>query len=198
MLYAGLAKLMCEMPFESIRVKDLVDASQVGRTTFYRHFDSIEDVLRLRCDQIFDGLIAYLIAYTRRYGNESRAALLKPLLRYFYLHSEIIELLMLAKRLDIVQSSFQRALTPFYIQTAAHFDLDADILAYGQTMRIAVATSILLHWIESGKKQAPDELADELSAMIEDPVTLEQLLDLRASQPLVAEASLTASTAWLR
>ncbi len=193
MLYEGLAKLMRKMPFDSIKVKDLVEAAQVGRTTFYRHFDEIEDVLRLRCDQVFDGLIKYLIEYTETYGNESRAALLKPLLRYFYIHSDIIELLMLAKRLDIVQSSFRRVLEPFGIEIAARFDLDKDYVDYGQTIRIAVATNILVHWIETGKKQAPDELADKLGAVTEDPVTLEQLLEVRVAGPLVAEAGVMAA-----
>lgn len=198
MLYDGLAKLMRERRFDSIKVKDLVEAAQVGRTTFYRNFDEIEDVLRLRCDQVFDGLIKYLISYTEQHGNESRAALLKPLLRYFYLHSDIIELLMLAKRLDIVQSSFRRALEPFTILSAEHFAVDEEYLDYGMTIRIGVATNILIHWIETGKKQSPDELAAKLGAMINNPVTLQQLLKVGVPRPLVGEAGVTASKSWLR
>ena len=37
-------------------------------------------------------------------------------------------------------------------------------------------TNILIHWIETGKRQAPDELADTLGAMISKMVTLDQLL----------------------
>ncbi len=176
MLYDGLTKLMREMPFDSIRVKDLVAAAQVGRTTFYRNFDEIVDVLRLRCDRVFEGLLEYLIEYVASYSGESRAYLIKPLLRYFYLHSEIIELLMLAKRLDIFQESFHRALEPLNIQSAAHLDVDPEFLSYGISLRIGVATNILLHWIETGKKHPPDELADKLVAMMENPVTLKHLL----------------------
>ncbi len=176
MLYNGLAKLMREMPYNSIKVKDLVEAAHVGRATFYRNFDVIEDILRLRCDQVFDGLMAYLIEYVQKHGHKSPTTLFKPLLRYFYLHSDIIELLMLAQRLDIVQSSFQRALEPFKIQAATLFGIGEDYLGYVQTIRIGVATNILVHWIETGKKQAPDELADNLSALIENLVTLDQLV----------------------
>ena len=169
-------RLMREMPLNTIKVKDLVEAANVGRTTFYRNFDEIEDVLRLRCDQVFDGLVEYLVEYTQQYGNESPTTLLKPLLRYFYLHSEIIELLLTAKRLDIVQTSFHRVFEPFKIQASARFDIEDEYADYGLTIRIGVATNVLIHWIESGKKQAPDELADVLSAMIKNMVTLDQLM----------------------
>jgi hypothetical protein len=36
-------------------------------------------------------------------------------------------------------------------------------------------TSILIHWIETDKKQAPDELADTLGEMISNMVTLDRL-----------------------
>ena len=169
---------MRQKPYAAISVKDVVEAAQVGRTTFYRNFDSIDDILRLRCDQVFSGLIAYLSDCALTDDSESRTALLKPLLRYFYLHSEIIELLMLAERLDIVQASFRHALQPLRIQAAKRFDLDDDFLAYSQTIRIGFITSILAHWIDTGKKQAPDELADKLTAIIENPITLKQLLSV--------------------
>ena len=176
MLYDGLSKLMREMPFSAIKVKELVETANVGRTTFYRNFDEIEDILRLRCDQVFDGLIEYLIEYTLKHGNETPVILLKPLLRYFYLHSEIIELLMTANRLDIAQSSFHKAIEPFKTQASTLLGLENEYIDYAATIRLGLATNILVHWIETGKKQAPDELADKLGTMIKNMITLNHLL----------------------
>ena len=87
MLYEGLARLMREGDFAGITVTDLVESAKVGRTTFYRNFDSIEDILRLRCDQVIDGMVAYLQDYRRTQPDEQLTSLLRPALRYFYLHS---------------------------------------------------------------------------------------------------------------
>lgn len=175
MLYEGLAKLMQERDFHSIKVKDLVEVAHVGRTTFYRNFDAIEDVLRLRCDQVFEGLFDYFIDYLQKHQQES-AILLRPLLRYFYLHSDIIELLMQANRIDMAQAAFLRGLTPFKAQFMALHDVDADTIDYAIVVRIGIVTNILTHWIATGKKQAPDDLADQLGAMITKMVTFDQLL----------------------
>lgn len=176
MIYEGLATLMREKDFSAITVKDLVEAAQVGRTTFYRNFDEIEDVLRMRCDQVFEGLVSYLQDYLQKHTHESRTTLLKPVLRYFYLHSEIIELLMLAKRIEIVQESFRRLMEPFKSAFRTFFGVEEDYVEYIFAIRIGAIMNILIHWIDTGKQQAPDELADNLSTMIGNMATLDRML----------------------
>ena len=176
MLYDGLKKLLQKMPFDKIKVKDLVEVSHVGRTTFYRNFDAIEDVLRLRSDEVFDEMIQYVIAYIQEHGNESRVMLLKPILRYFDLYSEVIELLLLADRLDIAMASFHRAVEPYKLRAIAYLEIDATYIDYNVTIRIGIIMNIIVQWIESGKQEPPNELADILSEMIKNMVTLDQLL----------------------
>jgi len=176
MLYDGLAELMQEMPFHTIKVKDLVEAARVGRTTFYRNFDEIEDILRMQSDQTFDNMIQYVVAYIQEHGNESRVMLLKPILRYFHLHSEVIELLMQADRLDIAMASFYRAVEPYKARALNYLGIDRTYVEYNITIRIGIITNIIVQWIEAGKQEPADELADTLSAMIKNMVTLDQLL----------------------
>ena len=114
MLYEGLAKLMREKDFSDITVTDLVEAANVGRTTFYRNFDLIEDILWMKNDQVFEELVRYNQEYRKTYDGESPPHILKPLLRYFYLNSEIIELLILANRMDIFQKSFRTINVEFF------------------------------------------------------------------------------------
>ncbi|NDJ75787.1 MAG: TetR/AcrR family transcriptional regulator [Chloroflexi bacterium] len=176
MIYSGLAKLMREKDFAAITVKELVEAAQVGRTTFYRNFDEIVDVLHMRCDQVFEGLVRYIQEYRQTHTHDSGTQLLKPVLRYFYLHSELLELLMKAKRGDIAQESFRRLVAPFKPMFRMVYGVEEAYVDYILAIRIGAITSILTHWIETGKQQAPDELADKLSAMIENTVTLDQWL----------------------
>lgn len=176
LLYTGLVELMHKMPFDTIKVKDLVRVSHVGRTTFYRNFDEIEDILRLQSDKVFNGMIQYVIAYIQEYGNESRVMLLKPILRYFDLHSEIIELLLQADRLDIAMASFRRAVEAYKARAFTYLGIDETYIEYNVTIRIGIIMNILVQWIESDKQEPADELADTLSGMIKSMVTLDQLL----------------------
>ena len=176
MLYDGLAKLIQSKPLHLITVTDLINASNVGRTTFYRQFDQVEDILWLRSDQVFEDMIQYLIAYIQEYGNEPRVMLLKPVLRYFNAHSEIIELLIKVNRLDIAMASLHRAVEPYRTRALTYLGVDEAYVGYNITIRVGIVTNILVQWIGTGKQEPPDELADRLSTMIKYMVTLDQLL----------------------
>ncbi len=176
MIYNGLAKLMREKDFTSITVKDLVETAMVGRTTFYRHFDEIEDILRMRCDQVFEGFKEYLQDYRQKHVDESQSTLLKPILRYFYLESELLELLILAKHTGMFHRSFQKLVDQFKPRLDSFYGLEEDYLDFILTMRIGGITNVLIKWISTGKKHAPDELADKLNEGINKMVPIERLL----------------------
>ena len=176
MLYEGLAKLIQQKNFSAITVTDLVTAANVGRTTFYRNFDQIEDVLWMRCDQVVEGLINYLLEYRQTHPNEPTTTVLKPILHYFYQHSELIELLIKAKRVYIFEEILLSRFEPFKGMFKAFYRMEEDYVDYMMVARIGGLTKVLLHWIETGKKQTPDQLAEKLSTISSDMVALNRLL----------------------
>jgi hypothetical protein len=46
------------------------------------------------------------------------------------------------------------------------YDVSEDYVDYIVAVQTGYITNVLTHWIKAGKKQAPDELADNLRAMI--------------------------------
>ncbi len=176
MLYDALAGLMREKPFNQISVTDLVETAKVGRTTFYRNFEEIEDILRMQSDQTFDELINYIQAYGQEVRVETPMVLLKPMLRFFYLHSDIIELLMKAKRMDIMQASIRERLEPIKALIVSRLGVTEELVDYAIAIRTGVMLNILVQWIETGKQQAPDDLANALGGMLKQMVTLDQFL----------------------
>ena len=56
-----LVEMLREQPIESITVTDLVRHAKVSRTTFYRYFESVYDVLLMVEDEFLEG-ITYFVA----------------------------------------------------------------------------------------------------------------------------------------
>lgn len=176
MIYQALATLIREKPFNKISITNIVKEAQVGRTTFYRCFDSIEDILYMRCDEVFDELIAYVIRFRMGEGSHDKGPQIKPMLRYFYLNSDIIELLLAAKRLDILQDSFRERSKAMQMAAAQQLNIEDKYVAYGVEIRMGVTLAIVAHWVRTGKQEAPDELADKLHEMMSQMITVDKLM----------------------
>ena len=60
LIWEGLCACLEEKELKRIRISDIHEKSYVSRATFYRLFDSIEDVLTYRCDKVFERLLSML------------------------------------------------------------------------------------------------------------------------------------------
>ncbi len=176
LLYDALVRLLQRKSFHTITVTELVEEAQVGRATFYRNFDAIEDILQMRCDQTFEDLIVYMKAYLKEHQEEVGKLPLKPVLHYFYHNSEIIEILMTIKRLDIIQNAFRQVMEPFKPRLIALHGVVEMYVEYGLVVRLGIITNILTQWIASGKQPSPDELANTLGHLMGKMITANEVL----------------------
>ena len=67
LICGGLRRCLKEKSFESVTISDIQRVSGVSRSTFYRNFDRMEDVLALMCDRVFEE------AFASDYSNISEA-----------------------------------------------------------------------------------------------------------------------------
>ena len=165
-MYSALEELMGEKPYTDITVTDIVDRAQLGRTTFYRHFDTIDDVLRMKCDEKYDGLAEYFLEYHRMESRGNKTLFLKPFLRYWYIHSAIIELLIKAGRQDIIKDSFQKMMASYRDFILEGREDVGDHFTYFSEIRAAVSISILTEWIKNKKNIPPDDLAEVIISQL--------------------------------
>lgn len=179
-IYEALCELLKEKDFSNITVTDVVNKANIGRTTFYRNFDTLEDVLRFKCDEAFDGLQEYLNNYYRSLAlaqRDQKGVFIKPFLRYWYLDSFIIELLIKINRIDIIQSTFTKVIE-MYIEKISD-PTAGSILQHKEyfiAIRTGIAINILLKWMGNGKNIPPDDLADMLIVQMEETTNLSLLI----------------------
>ena len=53
----AFAGLLSEKNYHQISVQEIIDAADVGRTTFYAHFETKDYLLRELCEELFDHII---------------------------------------------------------------------------------------------------------------------------------------------
>ena len=177
--FEALEALMLETEYSKIKVIDLADKAKLGRTTFYRNFDTIDDILRMKCDEKLLGLKNYFMEYYKEAVLDTQGLFLKPFLNYWYVDSNIVELIIKADKIDIFQVSFTNMVNEYRdLITTRNSDTTTNMVSlknanYINKIRVAVSISILTEWIKNDKDVSPDELSEILISRLKNPINLD-------------------------
>ena len=141
----GLVQCLDTKSFEDISISDIQRASGVSRSTFYRNFDHIEDVLSLMCDGVFEE------AFSSNYTNISEAVF-----NAWVSHSELMENIVKINRSDLLFSSLRRC--AFKLRGILPVSADEALYDYFVNIIASSMAGIMITWIERGKCDSEDEL----------------------------------------
>lgn len=154
LIFEGLLTCLRTRPFEEITVTDLQKACGVARTTFYRCFDNLSDVLFWQCDLRFqEALQSVTPADTPR-----ESELIRGYFTYWTQHSEILSLLIDIDRLDIAYACHLKHAEELERSFGTLPDLDKTDARYFMAIRTGITVSVLRAWLEGGKAETTEEL----------------------------------------
>lgn len=141
----GLKRCLKEKSFESVTISDIQHVSGVSRSTFYRNFDRMEDVLALMCDRVFEE------AFASDYSNISEAVF-----RTWFRHADMIEAVVGIGRGDMLYASLRRCTSR--MRSGLPEWGDAAPLDYLASIIASSMMGIMITWVERGKKESEEEL----------------------------------------
>jgi AcrR family transcriptional regulator len=105
LVYSGLSDLIEKKSFDSITITDIQKASGVGRATFYRSFDNVNDVLYWQCSLHYQEVMTgYLEERAKINGKEDPYAFMTYFFSYWMKgeNSRILEQLIKTGHYDII------------------------------------------------------------------------------------------------
>ncbi len=141
----GLSKCLEQKRFEDISISDIQRASGVSRSTFYRNFDRMEDVLSLMCDEVFRE------AFSLGYENISEAVFTT-----WFRHADMIETIVGIKRSDMLYDSLRRCAAPLIDELPVHEE--SALLDYMASIIASSMMGIMVTWVERGRRESEQEL----------------------------------------
>ena len=164
LIYNGLLECIKKKSFDQITISDLQKASGIARSTFYRAFDNISDVLYWKCDTCFYEVLGNY--HPKLFQDELDLA--QHYFQYWMNHSDILELLIQINRQDIIYACHMKNAEILQERFGAIPGIHMEHGNYFIAVRTGFTISILTTWLKGGRK----ENASELVQIIEEQLSI--------------------------
>lgn len=85
-IYQAMVELMKKQPYEKIFVKDIIDAAEIGRSTFYAHFETKEDLAQAMCFDLFNHVFAEHVVVCQTHDYSDKPPTLEYKIAHIFYH----------------------------------------------------------------------------------------------------------------
>ncbi len=144
----ALLKLLQQKPINDISISELCDCAQVGRASFYRNFESREDILKEYINQMFQ---SWIEDHERR-GEKSLNELIYSIFAHFEKHSDFYRLLQKRKLVYLLKDIIMDICGP----RPEHSNTEA----YAKAFVAYTLYGWIEVWFQRGMQESPEEMAN--------------------------------------
>jgi AcrR family transcriptional regulator len=141
--------ILAEKPLSEITVTDIQKVSGVGRSTFYRLFDNIDDVLLYIAEEEFNGMIT-------QYKELSWSGFTEHFIGNIMSESRGLVNIVSAGKTHLISKALRNNLTQAAETDNYMFD---NLSRYMIAMFVGGCISLVTAWDENGREESIDELA---------------------------------------
>lgn len=142
-------------PLKQIRVSAIAEAAGCNRSTFYRYFDSIDDLLEQAEDDVINEITAYVQNYGQNFRNSSSFELTGEV---YDLYAERISILVGPEGASAFPARLSAALSPTVIDLIGLDPDDPAATLMSRTL-VSSAITIITIWYRQGKPISAERLA---------------------------------------
>ena len=159
-IFKALMSLMKKNAFRDISISDITSKAGVARLTFYRNFDSKEDILINQGKKVYDKLMNDL-SKTDIENNSVYSSIYK-IISVFNDYADLFEVL-LKNNLDyIIMQSFEIEISNILKIIFGVDDADKYKVKFYEGALFAIA----VEWIKNSREESIDEMADIIYKLI--------------------------------
>lgn len=154
LIWEGMEKALQEKPLRKLRVIDIYEKSFVSRATFYRLFDSVEDVLSYECDLIYHQLTEVV----QNAAFDSRQQLFLCLIEKWLAQEVLIKTLVENNLVSVIYETHMKnreLMKEVFLKDTTISDSEADYLSAILATLIPASVNI---WYLHGKTDTPNEI----------------------------------------
>lgn len=171
-IFSAFSTLLAKKSYSKITVQEIIDAANVGRTTFYAHFGTKDDLLKELCRELFGHIIGSAMDCTHTHGLYSDGtapeSVFCHLLQHLQENDNNILALLSCESSDLFLRYFKDSLNQLiktqFVDQNRKTAVPQDFLINHISGSFV---EMVLWWLKERRKQTPEELDRYFRAVIE-------------------------------
>ncbi len=173
-IFNAFSTLLGHKSYHNITVQEIIDEANIGRSTFYAHFETKDDLLKELCKELFGHIIDSAIDCTHTHGLYSDNSIPKSVFCHLLQHLEendnnVLGLLSCESNeifLRYFKDSLNELVQVQFVNQSRqrNTSLPQDFLVNHVSSSFV---EMVLWWIKGHKKQSPTELDHYFCAVME-------------------------------
>jgi len=162
-IYDALTRLLRKYRFEEITVQQIIDEANIGRSTFYSHFETKDQLLEQMCKEMFSHVFSDSLTPEKSHdyskNHEDMRALLEHILYHILDHKENIRSIMNGESEKIFTRYFTEYLESAFGEVIVHMDVDVTD-DFKKQFVIGSFIHTVKWWIARALKEKPEKIID--------------------------------------
>ncbi|MBB5182726.1 TetR/AcrR family transcriptional regulator [Catenisphaera adipataccumulans] len=162
-IFDAFSRLLEKKHYSHISVQNIIDEADVGRTTFYAHFQTKEDLLNQMCEDIFGHVFSQVREKEHTHDFSSKPETLKNELTHLLYHlkerqKDIFRLLS-GESGDIFLKYFKEQLAKAFDGMNEWFPGSVP-KAYAEAVYVTAFAEMVSMWVKQGTIETPETLVN--------------------------------------
>ena len=158
-IFDAFIKLLSEKNYNKITVQEIIDTADVGRATFYAHFETKDFLLKALCEELFGHIIGSSAHCSLYADGKAPESVFSHLLKHLQENDYNILGLLSCESCEIFLRYFKNGLNELiknqFVADSGNEKLPRDFLINHISGSFV---EMVLWWIKGGMKQSPEEL----------------------------------------
>ncbi|MBO5952529.1 MAG: TetR/AcrR family transcriptional regulator [Oscillospiraceae bacterium] len=165
-IFRALITLLSKKDYDRITVGDIIQLADVGRATFYAHFETKESLLKALCEElfahIFEAEAGSNSAHTHIFDCDAPDSVFLHLFRHLQKNDNSILDLLSSRNNGLFLGYFRenlKKLAESQLHLFSHRKAEALPEAYWVDHIAATFVQTLRWWLENGRQESPEQIA---------------------------------------
>ncbi len=159
-IFRAFTQLLKKKSYSRITVQEIIDMADIGRTTFYAHFETKDDLLKSLCTEIFEHVFSKELSKEKTHDfstNHNIQAMIKHILYHLQEHMDYLPGILSGESDEVFMGFFKKYLEDLFshLEKALSNSVPQDYIINHMVCDFAET----VRWWTRNKNYSPEEIS---------------------------------------